>query len=144
MPVVTSGCSMSHDPFCNFGQLTYLKEMIENKLHLMTNSGMIFGNSGGALFLKDDGWMIGVPSKIQGVQLGLGMDMVTFMGFSAHPERIYQFIDSQQLKFLYDPNDDYRSAMYRRKNKEKEGILSLKAQLLSHDKKEGQSGGETA
>jgi len=144
MDVVTSGCSMSHDPFCNFGQITYLKEMIENKLYLMANSGMIFGNSGGALFLKDNGWMIGVPSRLQGVQLGLGVDMITFMGFSAHPERIYEFIDAQELKFIYDPKDNYHKAMYRRKNKEKEGILSLKAQLLSQgDKKEGQSGGES-
>lgn len=140
MDVVTSGCSMAHEPFCNFGQITYLREMIDNKLYLMSNSGMIFGNSGGALFLKNQGWMIGVPSRISGIQLGLGMDMITFMGFSAHPERIYQFVDAQELKFLYNSEDTYEKAMKRRKEKEEEGILSLKAQLL-RGKKENRSGG---
>lgn len=134
MDIVVSGCSMAHEPFCTFGHLTFLKELIEQKLYVMYNAASYFGNSGGALFLRDKEYLIGVPSRLTGVQLGFGMDMVTHMGFAAHPDRIYEFFDEQELKFFYDSEDTFEKAMERRDKKKRDALLELKAELA----KEGQ------
>lgn len=146
MDVIVSGCSMGHEPFSTPGQLTFLKELIEQREYVMYNAASYFGNSGGALFLNVnchcdpdgdcdcsfdnfDKWLIGVPSRLTGIQLGFGIDMVTHMGFAAHPERIYEFLDEQELKFFYDPNDTFDAAMERRKNKKRDALLELKAEI---------------
>jgi len=136
MDVVVAGCSMAHEPFCNFGQLTFLKEMIDQKEYVMTNASSIFGNSGGALFLKETGELIGVPSRISAIQIGFGVDVITWMGFSCHPKRLYQFLKEQELQFIYDPKDDYYSALERRRNKETEALMALKAEFIKHGKEE--------
>jgi len=142
MDVVVSGCSLAHEPFCNFGQITFLNEIIDQKEYIMTNANSIFGNSGGALFLKETGQLIGVPSRITGIQLGFGFDVTSWMGFAAHPKRIYEFLKEQELHFVFDPDDDYYSAMERRKNKEKESLMALKAEFLRQEAtKETRSGG---
>lgn len=129
MDVVVSGCSLAHEPFSNFGQLTFLKEFIDQREYFMTNAASVFGNSGGALFLKDTGELIGVPSRITSMRLGFGVDVMTWMGFSAHTKRLYEFFDEQELKFLYDAKDDFYKAMKRRDRRKKESILSLKAEV---------------
>ena len=133
--IVVSGCSMAHEPFCNYGQLTFLKEIIEQKKYVMVNAGSYFGNSGGALFLAETGELIGVPSRLTGIQLGFGIDMITFMGFSAHPERIYEFLDEQELMFLYDKKDTFEEAMERRAKKQKDALLELKAEIVKESAK---------
>lgn len=117
MPIVGCGCSLLHDPFPTFGQISYMKEIIDNKEYMMTSQNSVFGNSGGAVFLMETGDLIGVTSRVTGIQLGFGVDMMTWMGFSAHPERIYKFIDEQELRFLYDPTDTYQAALARRAEK---------------------------
>ena len=49
--VVVSGCTMAHEPFCTYGQLTFLKEIIEQKIYVMYNAGSYFGNSDIAEYL---------------------------------------------------------------------------------------------
>jgi len=122
--VWVSGCSLLHDPFASEGTLTYLREMIEQKSYLMSNAPSIFGNSGGGLF-HGDGYLLGLTSRITAIQLGFGVDVMTWMGFSTHPERVYEFIDHQELKFLYDDSDDYYSAMSRRDSRRKEALKSV-------------------
>lgn len=132
--VVVSGCSLAHEPFANFGQITFLKEIIDERRYFMTNCNSVFGNSGGALFLKETGQLIGVPSRITAIQLGFGVDVMTWMGFAAHAERIYEFFEEQELLFLFDKEDTYEKAMKRRKNKEKESLMAMKAELMKGDK----------
>ena len=122
-----SGCSLGHDPICNQGQLTYLNEKIDNKTYIMSNCSSIFGNSGGALFLADTGEQIGVTARISAIQLGFGVDIITWMGFSVAPQEIYGFFDQQELKFLYDPKDTFAKAMTRREEKAKQALLQLAA-----------------
>jgi len=124
--VVVSGCSLAHEPFCNFGQITFLNEIIDERRYIMSNCNSIFGNSGGALYLVDKGWLIGVPSRITGIQLGFGFDVTSWMGFSVYPERFYEFFDQQEMRFLYDPSDSYKAAMKRREEKEKQALLALR------------------
>jgi len=122
--VWVSGCSLLHDPFASKGTLTYLREMLEQKAYLMYNAPSIFGNSGGGLF-HESGHLLGLSSRITAIQLGFGVDVMTWMGFATHPERIYEFIDHQELKFLYDESDDYYAAMERRDNKRKAALKSV-------------------
>jgi len=124
-PVVVCGCSLLHDPFPNFGTLTYLREMIEQKAYLMQNAPSIFGNSGGGLFHGETGHLLGLTSRVTVTQLGFGIDVQTWMGFSTHPDRLYEFFDHQELQFLYDSSDDYYSAMKRRADRRRDALRSI-------------------
>ena len=124
-PTWTSGCSLLHDPFANPGTLTYLRELIEQKSYIMTNASSVFGNSGGGLFHGDRGHLLGLTSRITSMQLGFGIDVMTWMGFSTHPERMYEFFDHQELQFLYDDNDTFEAGRRRREAKRKNAIKSF-------------------
>jgi hypothetical protein len=56
------------------------------------------------------------------------------MGFAAHPARIYEFLEEQELRFFFDPEDTYEKAMDRRSKKKHEALLELKAELAKEAK----------
>ena len=91
----------------------------------MQNAPSIFGNSGGGLFHGVSGHLLGLTSRITVTQLGFGMDVQAWMGFSTHPDRLYEFFEHQELQFLYDENDNYHDAMDRRSNRRKEALRSI-------------------
>ena len=124
--VVVAGCSLLHDPFCTFGQITYLSEIIDMKEYLMSNANSIFGNSGGALYLKDTGELLGVPSRVTVNQLGFGLDVQTWMGFSSHPKRLYEFFREQEMQFLFDRTDTFKASRERREKMRLEGVTDDK------------------
>ena len=124
-PVWVSGCSLLHDPFPNPGTLTYLREMIDQKAYIMQNAPSIFGNSGGGLFHGVTGNLLGLTSRITVTQLGFGFDVQSWMGFTTHPDRLYEFFEHQELQFIYDSNDTYHSAMKRRGDRRKEALRSI-------------------
>lgn len=130
-PIYACGCSLLHDPIPSSGEISYVKEIIENKKYIMGTADTIFGNSGGAIFLADSGYQIGITARITGLQIGFGVDIMTHMGFSVAPDRMYEFFDEQELKFLYDPKDTYEKAMKRRKKKEE----AMKRMLLQQTAK---------
>jgi hypothetical protein len=99
--------------------------MIEQKAYLMQNAPSIFGNSGGGLFHGVTGHLLGLTSRITVTQLGFGLDVQTWMGFSTHPDRLYEFFEHQELQFLYDDNDDYHSAMKRRADRRRDALRSI-------------------
>jgi len=123
--VVTSGCSLLHDPFGNMGTITSLREVIEQKNYIMANAPAIFGNSGGGLFHGDTGNLLGLTSRVTVTQMGFGLDVQAWMNFSTHPERLYEFFDNQELHFIVDDSDDYYKAMTRRTERRKEAIRDL-------------------
>jgi len=119
--VANVGCSLLHDPIVTLGEITSLKEVIDNKAYLMVSAAAIFGNSGGATYVLDgeDWYLSGVVSRVTGIQLGFGMDLVPWMTFTAHPARIYEFIREQELHFLIgEPGDNYYKALERRREKQ--------------------------
>ena len=128
MGAAVSGCSMAHEPFVNFGELVFLDEDIENKKYFMCNAGMYFGNSGGALFLSETGELIGVPSRLTGIQLGFGMDMVVFMGFCAHTSRLYEFVRGQHMEFLIDPEKTWADAKKDREKAMKKSLIEMQVE----------------
>ena len=132
-PTWTCGCSLLHDPFANPGNITYLTENIDNKNYWMCNGAAIFGNSGGAVFLAENGYQIGVTARVTGIPsdffgLGVSMDWMTWMNYMVDPNRIYKFFDDQEIKFLYDSTDTYAKAVERREKKRKEALLALARQ----------------
>jgi len=124
-PCWASGCSLLHDPFAGEGRLTYLREIIEQKSFLMADANMIFGNSGGGLFHGETGNLLGLSSRVTVTQLGFGVDVQTWMGFSSHPDRLYEFFEHQELQFIYDPKDDFYEGQERKKAKQKDALKNL-------------------
>ena len=138
-PVWVSGCSLLHDPFPNPGTITYLREVIDQKAYLMQNASSIFGNSGGGLFHGQEGHLLGLTSRVTVTQLGFGLDVQTWMGFSTNPDRLYEFFDHQELQFLYDKKDDYHKALARRESRRKDALRSiiLDSQGVTEDSDDG-------
>jgi len=134
-PIYAAGCSLLHDPFPNAGQITYLTEDIGNKKYYMNNADQIFGNSGGSVFLAETGEQIGITARVTITQLGFNLDVQTWMNFCVCPERIYEFLEKQELRFIYDSTDTYEKSMARRKRKEEEAKL---LQLARESEDEGE------
>jgi len=133
-PVLVVGCSLLHDPIPNYGYITSVKEDIENKKYCMTNANIIFGNSGGSVFLADTGEFVGVPSRVTTLQLGFGMDVVTWMGFFAAPDRVYTFLDEQMFNFIYDDTaKGYKETMADRDKKLKKALYRMKSMDNAED-----------
>ena len=135
-PVVVVGCSLLHDPIPNEGQITSIGEIIDNKKYCMTNANIIFGNSGGSVYIETTGEFIGVPSRVQTLQLGFGLDVVTWMGFFAHPERVYEFFDQQLFQFLYDVGaDNFHVTMEKREKRQHKALYRIKSTDVDEDMK---------
>ena len=128
--VYTVGCSVGHDPLASKGQVTYMNELVENELFWMSSSNVIFGNSGGATYLADSHEFIGIPARVRVLQLGFGLDVLAFMGMFIPIPRIYDFLDEQELKFLYDPTaPDYYQSMEIRQRKQRESMMMSQPQV---------------
>ena len=126
-PVMACGCSMGHEPLFTFGNLVSKHDMIENKEYWMSTANTIFGNSGGAVFLKDTHEYIGNTARITAIQLGFGVDVITWMGFFVPIDSIYEFFDENFLQFIYDPNYTSKQCeeMRRKKQEEEERKLLI-------------------
>ena len=133
--VWTSGCSLLHDPFASKGELTYLREMSDQKSYIMYNAPSIFGNSGGGVFHGENGTLLGLCSRITSIQLGFGIDVMTWMGFGTHPSRLYEFFEHHELQFIYD-GSDYYDAQERRKERQRKSLRHLFIEEKDADKVE--------
>ena len=91
----------------------------------MHNCNSIFGNSGGGVYLADNGYFIGVPSRISAIQIGFGVDIITWMGFFTAPQRVYEFLEEQDLRFIFDGKEDYYACMEKRRKKQKKSIIDF-------------------
>lgn len=99
-PVTIAGCALLHDPVLTQGIITHLGDIIEGKRYWMSNSAIIYGNSGGAVFLQnaDNFYFIGIPSRIDVIQ---GYNQaVPHLGYFSPITRVYEFIESELLHFL--------------------------------------------
>lgn len=127
-PVSAVGCSLGHSPVWCDGHLTAKHTEIEQKEYWMTSASTIFGNSGGAVFIKNTGEYIGMSARISAIQLGFGVDIITFLGFFVPIDRIYEFIDRNMFEFLYDPKrtskDCAEARAARRKREDRKMIIA--------------------
>lgn len=109
--VFAVGCSLGHPPIASSGKITSMNDRIANRVFWMTTAQIIFGNSGGAVYLAD-GRLIGVPSRVPVVGWG---NPVTHMGYAIPIPRVYQWAEREKLSFLYDPKADPMKCMVARK-----------------------------
>ena len=119
--VICVGAGLGHSVFPTHGEITSLMgpdDIIENKQYMMTSAASIFGNSGGALYLKRTQELIGVPSRISVALVGFGGSPISHMSYSIPFTRIYQFLEDNCFQFIYDSNQTEKQCGELRKKKE--------------------------
>lgn len=106
MNVGAVGCSMLHKPLLSPpGSISSLDEMVDNLRYWMTNTSIIFGNSGGAMYLVDTGEFIGIPSRLDVALLGFSADPIPFLNYIIPVARIYDWLEETCHQFIFD--EDY-------------------------------------
>lgn len=95
------GCALLHDPILTEGMITHMGDEIEYNDYWMSSAQIIFGNSGGAMFLeRDDEYsFIGIPSRVDVVGWA---NAVTHLGYFSPITRVYKFLDDESFQFIYD------------------------------------------
>lgn len=119
-PMISCGCSMAHQPFFTFGNLSSKGDQIETKEYWMTSANVIFGNSGGPVFLSDSYEYIGNTARVTANQMGFGVDIITWMGFFIPIESIYKFLDENFFNFIFDSSTNSKECEAHRKSKMEE------------------------
>ena len=98
---VACGCSLGFPPLPTPGVITRLNFQVNSLPYHMSSSQIIYGNSGGAMFLAETGELIGIPSMVAVVGWGAA---VTHMGLFIGIERIYKWLESENYDFIFDSN----------------------------------------
>ncbi|GAG74834.1 unnamed protein product, partial [marine sediment metagenome] len=96
---VAVGCSLGFPPLPTVGHITRLNIQIYSLPYHMSSAQIIYGNSGGAMFMANTGELIGIPSR--GVVIGWGTP-ITHMGLFVPIERIYAWLEEEHYDFIYD------------------------------------------
>jgi len=71
--------------------------------HSFVADGVAVHNSGGGTFLAETREFIGVPSRVA-VTGFLGSSAVTHLSYSIPITRVYDFLEKQMFRFIYDPS----------------------------------------
>lgn len=103
MPVICVGAGLGEAPVQTMGILSQFGIEIDRREFWLSTAPSIFGNSGGALFLDATYEMIGVPARIAVTMGGFAMDAITHLSYSIPITRIYDFLETQKFRFIYDP-----------------------------------------
>jgi S1-C subfamily serine protease len=93
------GCSLGHDPIHSTGEITDTSDLIRGKTYMMGSAAIIFGNSGGAVFVRfgDEFRHIGMPSLV-----AVSSVAVTHMNWFVPQSRIAKFLRLHKLEFFFD------------------------------------------
>lgn len=85
------GCAVGDNPICTIGHVMGLKNMIDGQPFILVSAQIIYGNSGGAAFVKRAGklYLIGIPSRIKLLPNGIPLP---YMGLVIPPERVRAFL----------------------------------------------------
>ena len=94
------GCALLHDPILTNGRITHVGDEIDYKDYWMSSANIIFGNSGGAVFLENGLTFIGIPSRID---IAGWSAPITHLGYFSPIHRVYQFLNEQTFNFIHDP-----------------------------------------
>lgn len=138
-PVYICGCSLGHSPVPTRGEITSMDDEIDREKYWMSNAQIIYGNSGGSVYLvktdKNSEYyeFIGIPSRISVVGFG---DSITHMGYFIPIDSIYKWLTEEIFQFIFDSKftskkcekirerkkDDARKAFERKQREDEEEI----------------------
>jgi len=104
MGVITVGAGLGAAPVQTEGILSQFGQEIDRREYWLNTAPSIFGNSGGAMFLKDTFELLGVPARIAVANMGLSADAITHLSYAIPITRIYNFLEGQKFRFIYDDN----------------------------------------
>ena len=96
---VAVGCSLGFPPLPTVGNITRKNYQVDSLPYHMSSSQIIYGNSGGAMFLSETGELIGIPSL---VAVAGWANVVTHMGLFIPIDRIYEWLEAEHYDFIYD------------------------------------------
>ena len=96
---VAVGCSLGFPPLPTVGHITRKDFQIDSLPFDMSSSQIIYGNSGGAMFLAETGELIGIPSLV--VAIGWGSP-ISHMGLFIPIKRICEWFGEEHYDFIYD------------------------------------------
>ena len=105
--VYAVGAALGHPPMVTAGRINFMDDEIEDYEFWLSDAQIIFGNSGGAIFLQDTFEFIGIPSRIDVVQIGWSVNAITHMGFFIPFTRIWDWLESQYYHFITDDSVSY-------------------------------------
>lgn len=100
--ILTVGCGLGEPPVLTDGFISVFGREIDGREYWLITSPAIYGNSGGGTFLET-GEFVGVPSRIAVTGL-LGQTAVTHLAYIAPITRVYEFLENQRFRFIYDPS----------------------------------------
>ena len=109
---VAVGCSLGFPPLPTTGILTRKNLQINSLPYHMSSSQIIYGNSGGAMFLDSVGQLIGIPSLVPVVGWGTP---ITHMGLFIPIDRIYDWLEKEHYDFLFDASKTEKECLEIRK-----------------------------
>jgi len=96
---VAVGCSLGFPPLPTTGIITRKNFQINSLPYHMSSSQIIYGNSGGAMFLDAPGQLIGIPSLVPVVGWATP---ISHMGLFIPIDRIYDWLEKEHYDFLFD------------------------------------------
>lgn len=102
MKVIAIGAGMGEPPIQTEGLLSQFGQEIDRREYWLNSASTIFGNSGGSLFLKESLQLIGVPARISIAMVGFSIDPIPHLSYSVPITRIYNFLEEQKFRFIYD------------------------------------------
>ena len=95
---IAVGCSLLYPPLPTVGEVTRINMNIRSLPYHMSSSSIIYGNSGGAMFLED-GTLIGIPSMVAAAGWGIP---ITHMGLFIPISRVYDWFNDANYEFLFE------------------------------------------
>ncbi len=138
MPVMAVGAALGEPPVVTGGFLTQFGREIDNKEYWLQTAPTIYGNSGGAVFLQDSYEFIGVPARIGVSMAGFSADAITHLSFIVPVTRVYEFLEAQLFRFIYDNTFSEKSekAERERRRKEEERMLAAREEVKQEETSE--------
>ena len=104
--VYAVGAALAHAPIMTHGRINGMSDEIDDNPYWLSDAQIIFGNSGGAVFLGEGSIFLGVPSRVALAQIGWSASAVTHLGWFIPYMTIYRFLEMNFYTFIYDAQED--------------------------------------
>ncbi len=94
------GAGLGYPPFATEGMISSNDLLWRDRTFILSSSPIIFGNSGGSLYVWDEDHyeLVGVPSAVSAT--GWGGQAVTHMAWAIPIETVYSFLRDNDLGFI--------------------------------------------